>query len=389
MACPSIETGRQFLQSALAHIDCQAQAIGSYGYGALADPGSPASIALTGILVIFIAIFGLRLALRFSQTGPDIAGDAIRLVIVLTLATSWPAWRVIGYDLLIAGPAELSSLISSAAGLPGSAGDLVVRLQRVDDAFAFLNERGAGRRGVANGDWFQLGFARSAFLTGTLGSLALVRIFGGILLAIAPVIAGLLLFGVTRSIFVGWAKALAAMFLASLALAIMLAVELALLEPWIEGVVRLRSANEQTLSAPTEGLILTLAFALACFGSIAVAVRIAFNPSFRLSMAPAARPVEIRNTRDERNSNNNWTMQSNRQDRAQVYASSVASSIERYDRLTRGVLSAASPAPITRPPRSAKPADTSTLSTNERLGSSYRRNSRRISQSGMRRDGVE
>ncbi len=88
MACPSVTTGNRFLSETIAHIDCQAQAIGAYGYGALANPGSGVSIALTGLLTIFIAIFGYRLMLGEEMRARGLVGDMLKVGIVLTLATS-------------------------------------------------------------------------------------------------------------------------------------------------------------------------------------------------------------------------------------------------------------------------------------------------------------
>jgi type IV secretion system protein VirB6 len=383
MACPAVSTGDAFLSAALAHVDCQAQAIGSYGYGALADPGSTVSLALTGLLTLFVAIFGLRLLLGHHASGRDLVGDLIRVGIVLTLATSWPAWRVMGYDLVIHGPEEVARSIGLAADLPGANGNLASRLQRVDDAIAALNERGAGRRGVANGDWFQLGFARVTFLTGTLGPLALVRLTAGILLAIAPLVAGLMLFGATRSIFVGWAKALASAFLAMLGLSLILSTELALVEPWLAEVIRLRIANEQTLGAPTEILIITLSFTLISLGVIAVMARIAFHPA---AWTAAFTAVANRQSRDilERNIPAPAPPADETPARARAVASAVAESINREVRMNQGrrgpELAAAGPAAIVQ----AGP-DMSGLAP-QALGSSFRRTSRRVSGAGARRD---
>ena len=57
MACPSVTTGGQVLAETLSHLDCQAQTLGSFGFQSLAAPGSPASLALTGLLTLFIAMF--------------------------------------------------------------------------------------------------------------------------------------------------------------------------------------------------------------------------------------------------------------------------------------------------------------------------------------------
>lgn len=386
MACPAVQTGQRFLEAALTHIDCQAQTIGAYGYGALSDPGSTASIALTSVLVIFVAIFGIRVAAGHQMGGRDLLGDVIRVGIVLTLATSWPAWRTIGYNLAIDGPGEISRTVGLSAQMPGSSGDLVARLQRVDDALAVLNERGSGRRGVATGDWFQLGFARSAFLTGTLGPLAMLRLTTGVLLAIAPLMAGLLLFGITRSIFAGWAKGLVAAFLATIVVSLVLAAELALIEPWLEGVLRLRGANEQALGAPTEVLIVTLAFALICFGAIAFMARIVFNTAMPNIVLATGRPSASREVRDSQVSRSVQTPANNRNGGAHAVAAAVTESINRDVRLGRGGrgAEASGGAPERGTPVQIEKS-THTIVT-EALGNTFRRNRRRTSAAGIRRD---
>lgn len=284
MACPAVRSGEQFLASALAHVDCQSIAIGAYGHGALADPGSPVQLALNGMLVIFVALYGMRLLAGHAGGGRDVVTQIIKVGIVLTLATSWPAWRVIGHDLVIHGPGEIAGAIGGAANLPGVRGDLAMRLGRADQALFALDQWGAGRlRGITEGDTFQFGLARTAFLTGSLVPLALIRLLSGILLAIAPLMAGLMLFGATRALFAGWLRGLALCFLASVALAIVIGVELALLEPWLADALARRVAGEELLSAPAESLALTAGFALVALGAIAICARLAFHaPGFRM-----------------------------------------------------------------------------------------------------------
>lgn len=386
MVCPSVSTGRGFLSGALQHIDCQAQAIGSYGYGALANPASMVSIALIGLLTIFVAIYGLRLALGHAVAGRDLIGDFVRIAIVLTLASSWPAWRVIGYDVVINGPQEVATVIGRAANLPGANGDISSRLQKVDDAIAALNEKGAGRPGVANGDWFQLGFARVVFLVGTLGPLGLVRLAAGILLAIAPLVAGLMLFGMTRSIFVGWAKGLVTTFLAMMALSLVLSVELAMVEPWLRDVIRLRIANEQTLNAPIELLIMTLAFAVIAFGMIALAARIANHASAWIPEFT----VRVRVDRDDTAmvpGHPAAALHLNPQpDRTRELVASVGNSIRREDRIAQRMGQAVQAAVSVGNGGAAASGRPETMVSPDALGSSYRRTSRRVSSAGAHRD---
>lgn len=388
MSCPTIHSGERFLATSLAQIDCQAKTIGSFGYGALADPGSTTSLALTGLLTLFVALFGMRMLLGRNVTGHDLVSDVLRVAIVLTLATSWPAWRIIGYDLVINGPAQIANAIGQATGLPGSNGDLAERLQRVDDGLSALNYYGSGRLGVAGGDWFQLGFARSAFLTGTLGSLALVRLVAGILLAIAPLIAGLMLFGVTRSIFIGWARGLVMTFLASITLALILGAQLALLEPWLQDALARRLSDQKILDAPVEILVVTLAFALVCFGALAIIARIAFHPeNWIAQLIPAASP----------SGSGGFTLGQGRTEQAMSAYDSASRarslSISMSESLRRESLIAGSIAggsgtisPASASAEAARSGRGQKFEAGDSLGTSYRRSAQRVSAASKRRD---
>ena len=77
------------------------------------------------------------------------------------------------------------------------------------------------------------GWARTIYLASTIGSLAILRIAGGLLLALAPLVAGLLLFDFARGLFAGWLRGLVLVALGSLGITILLAVEIAVMEPWL------------------------------------------------------------------------------------------------------------------------------------------------------------
>ena len=295
MACEAVLTGQRFVAQMLGHIDCQAQTIGAYGYGALSDPNSAIAVAGTAMLTVFVAVFGLRLLLGEPMGGRDMLGDVLRLGIVLTLATSWPAWRTLGYDLVMRGPGEITSVLTGAASLPGGQDNLVARLQSVDDGIVLLTVAGTGRntggtnrsdtigdsfRGVALADQEGLANGRIAFLTGVIGPLGIVRLGAGLLLALAPLMAGLLLFAGTRDMFFGWLRALAMLALGAVALAVILGVEVSILGPYLDDALAQRNGQVLTPSAPTELFVMTLAFALISFGVLGVLARIFFFGGF-------------------------------------------------------------------------------------------------------------
>ena len=316
-ACPGLTPDGPFLAGMLANIDCQAQTIGMAGYRALASPGSTASIALTSALTVFVALFGYRML--FGRV-PDMRDSVIALVkvgIVLALATSWPAYRTLVYDVVLRLPAELASNIGTPSGLPGASGGLVARLQSVDDGLSELVRMGAGRPSdtdlaavppmIVPGqppqaapsprnrtlwdparDQVLLGNARTLYLAGALGAFASVRLIAGLLLALGPLFALLLLFDATRGVFEGWVRALCGAALGGLATATILGVELALLEPWLAQILTERSVDIPTPAIPIELMAFETVFALTLLAGLIASAGVArgFHIPMTLRAAP-------------------------------------------------------------------------------------------------------
>lgn len=286
MSCVAPATGNGFLAATLAHLDCQAQTIGEAGYQALANPGSPLSVAITALLAIFVGVIGIRFMMGRAMDAGEFVGAALKLAFVLALTASWPAYRTVVYDVVLKGPAEIAGSIGQASALPGSEGGLAARLQGVDNAIMLLVKVGSGRLDVTaqNGDVIAppmaddtaLGWGKTLFVSSILGSFGLLRLTGGLFLALAPFFAGFLLFDATRFLFIGWVRALIAAALGSIGIAIALGVQLAIVEPWLGQVLALRSARIATLSAPFEFLAIALAFAFVMAGMLVMAVRISF-----------------------------------------------------------------------------------------------------------------
>jgi type IV secretion system protein VirB6 len=401
MACPDVLTGQRFVAQSLAHIDCQAQAIGAYGYGALANPNSSVALAMSALFTVFVAILGLRLMAGERFGGRDLVGDGLRVAIVLTLATSWPAWRTLGYDLVLRGPAEIAGIIGTASDLPGSRGDMAARLQAADDGIVQLTVYGTGRntggvnrsntigdsfRGVAVADQEGLANGRIAFLAGLLGPTAIVRLGGGLLLALAPLMAGLLLFAGTRDLFFGWLRALGTAALGALALAVVYGVELAVLEPWLRDALVQREGQVLTPSMPTELVVITVAFALVAFGLLALIARVFFFGGFSLPKPALREPAEVRSDLPFAPSPALLTASGAAPSRAFVVSEAVAQTMRREDRVSdrqRLLESAGIPRDRAGDPGSAAAAD-------QPLGSTFRaseaRRYRRSSAASEQRD---
>lgn len=319
MACPQVYSGVSFLSSTLAYVDCQAQSIGTVGFEALSAPDSTGAAVLAGLLTVFVAIFGYRLLLGYPVHGRDVVSAVLKIGIVLTLATSWSAFRTLAYDTVLYGPAEIAGAVTGLSDL-SSRYALTDRLENVDSGIMALTAAGTGRKSldedqtgepggtpgqpsqpgaartpfasVAIDDEFGMGVSRVAYLAGTLAPLTALRLAAGVLTALAPLVAGLLLFEGTQGIFFGWVRALVAVALGSLALIVSLSVEMALLEPWLADVIGRRGARILTPAAPTELLVMTTTFAVVAFVLLVLFARLAFNPGAVTRLVSSARASE-------------------------------------------------------------------------------------------------
>jgi type IV secretion system protein VirB6 len=328
MTCPAFAPDGGFVATVLNYVDCQAQAIGGGGYQALATPGSTLSLVLTGLLTLFVALFGYRLLFGHTPGVRDGVMALVKIGVVLALATSWTAYRTLVYDVALRGPAELAGDIGRPAGLPGAGGGLTWRLDNADrlllaltalgegQALAnaaapaarppYLNpgpatgvpapaaQTGEGTQAPASASW-AFGGARILFLAGAAGALAALRLIAGVLLALGPFFFAFLLFDGTRGLFEGWVRVLAGTALGALGTAVALGVELAFIEPRLAYLISLRTAGYAIPGAAIELLVVTLIFALALVAMLAAAARVAygfrFPSAWRLApAAPAAGP---------------------------------------------------------------------------------------------------
>lgn len=292
--CDTPQQSSGFVSSMVRFVDCQAEALGSAPYQALAAPGSTLSIVLTGFLTIFIALIGYNLLLGRSFTVRSATLAAVKIGAVFALATSWPAYRTLVYDLVTDGPAQIVSDIGRPAAVPGSDGSLLQRLDLADGAMVQLAILGPGNTVVARTDIapppfggfdaFALGGARILFLLTATAGLGVVRIIAGLMLALGPFFIAFVLFDSTRSLFEGWVRVLAGAALAAVGVALALGLQLALIEPWLAGVLARRLAGEALPSVPVELLVVTSMFALTVLAVLAACLWLA--RAFR--MAPLA-----------------------------------------------------------------------------------------------------
>jgi len=302
---PAGPTG--FIGSVSAFMDCQAEMLGSGAFSTLAAPGSTLSLAVTGLLTLFIALIGYNLLVGRDLDVRSGTVAIVKVGAVLALATSWPAYRTLVYNVVTEAPGQIMAEIGRPAALPGSDGSLVARLDLADGALQQLAILGPGNPQpdqyaslppppMAGFDAFALGGSRILFLLSALAGLVSVHIVAALMLALGPYFIAFLLFENTRSLFEGWIRVIAAATIAAIGVAIGLALELALLEPWLAGVLARRMAGEVLPTAPTELFVIMMLFALVILALVGASVRLA--SAFRL--APWMQSVLVSQRRQEK-----------------------------------------------------------------------------------------
>lgn len=398
-ACPSIVTGDHFLTRIITNIDCHAQLVGSLGWQALGQPGSLAATVMASLLTVFVAMFGIRLLFGPSIGARDVVLDVLKIGIMLTLAFSWPAFRTLIHDVVIAGPGEIAASITTPLR-DDETSSFLAQLQAADDAILRLTEAGTGRqvgalidreaaggtfRATALQDEDAFGSSRLLWLAGIIGVFSLLRLIAGLLLALGPLAAGMLLFEATRGLFSGWLRGLVLALIGMVGTTLVLAVELGVIMPWLTDALRVRALGYAIPSAPTELLAMTLGFTIVQFAMIWLLAKVAFTRGWptipalgnRNDLAAAA-PVFAAAGGSTRVF-------------AETRAQRIADSMELQRRREEGGGSSRTHIRTLTGPdggRSASgEAQSAVAPMQERLGSSWRRTSQRNSVASRRRDG--
>jgi type IV secretion system protein VirB6 len=269
-----------FATQLLADTDCQAFGLVERGYAALAQPGGTVSTALTGMLVIAVAIYGYRLLLGRGLALGDALGLTVRIGVVLLIATSWESWQALAYHGLAQAPGEVSSNILVAIGAPAPLDSLQHALDDLTAAAVGYRSRAGIASPLVGGPAAAAAVLNlsSLFLTlSTVGVLVAARVVQAVLLAIAPAMAGLLLFNATRGMAQGWLGAIAAAALAPLFVLLIAAIEFAVLAPMIARLLTQQAAGIFENSEVMPIGLVTVVFILAIGLGLRTVARIGYG----------------------------------------------------------------------------------------------------------------
>lgn len=268
------------------YLDCQARALGENGFQALA--GSLVATSLvSGLVTIFIALIGYRMILGYVPDLRDGVSWVTRLGIVLALVTSWPAFQVLVYRVAVDGPDEIAKLVLPSSGLPSQ--ETALRVQQAYDTIRLgladvpvLQANGSGDPAAvpavtSQTTQFQTPLPNTAtmFVISTVGLAGALRLGIGFLLSVAPFAILALLFDFGWGLFAGWLRALGALVLAVLGVAIGTSIDLVLVESELAGLQQFRLFGTSSTFDPQALTTIVMLFGLVMLIIVAASFRMA------------------------------------------------------------------------------------------------------------------
>jgi len=324
--CAAFNPTGAYVSQVVSFVDCHSLALGVEGYQAL-GPGTAFGMALSWLLTIYVAVIGYRLLLGGQITIREGVFSAIRLGFVLALATQWAAYQPLVYDVAVGGPADLASRVLAPGGIGGGASSaLIDRVQGVHAALGVLIEQlapqapasvvaapvptagapavaAAAAAAAATPAAAPMTEAQTALLSAdrllvgaALAGTLSVRVITALLLALGPLFIACMLFDATRGLFVGWVRVLAGATLAGVAAALVIALELAVIEPQVLALRDLVDSKQPTGQLPQDMLATCGAFAVIMVAALIALTRT--TAAFRLPASVQRQAAQVLSSRE-------------------------------------------------------------------------------------------
>ncbi|MCK0099903.1 type IV secretion system protein [Qipengyuania sp. S6317L1] len=198
---------------ALTAVDCIASEVSEQAFSRLFGSDGQLGIALTVVLTLYIAFFGISLLLgRSNLSVRALLPKMVTVGLVLTFATSFAAFSTIFYNLFVTAPDFLAGVLTASDGSATATFAL-----KLDIVFLAIQEASTGIEDIsAFSPPGMMWIGAMLLLIGTVGLLVTARIGLALLLAVGPIFVVLALFNGTRGLFVGWLKGLVMLALAPL-----------------------------------------------------------------------------------------------------------------------------------------------------------------------------
>lgn len=191
--------------AALTAVDCIASQVSEQAFERLFGAEGQLGTALTILLTLYFAFFGISLMLgRSNLSIRAVIPKMMTLGLVMGFATSFTLFQTVFYNLIVGGPNFLAGVITDSEGSATA-----TFAAKLDVVFLAVQEASNGQADIsAFTPAGMMWIGAMLLLLGTVGLLVTARIGLALLLAVGPIFVVLALFNGTRGLFVGWLKGL-------------------------------------------------------------------------------------------------------------------------------------------------------------------------------------
>lgn len=229
---------------ALASVDCHVGMLVNGSYERLFGASGVFGTVLTALLTLYVGFIAIglmtgRTRLTLSGMVPKILGIGL----VLTFATSWPAYHAVLYGTLVDGPEQIAAALAGTGGSSlGFAAHVDTLLERFADIARTIGDTAPGASkalGQLAGPQMAAGLvwlSGMLILLASAGALVLTRIVLALLLAIGPLFVAMGLFPQTRGLLEGWLRTTLLFALAPMLTVLAGSAALALLAPIVDAI---------------------------------------------------------------------------------------------------------------------------------------------------------
>lgn len=286
-ACPVATGSAGVVERLTSYVECQSRQIELAGFQGGLWHGLPTTL-IGVLLVLYVAGIGYRLILHHHLDAASLVYAGLRLGFVVAAATTFTAYSALIYTVSTQGPQELAAMALAPTGLrapslaeasQGAAGYLEalagpapgepVSATPPSGGDPSVGSSVRGPSPAAPGE----GWGSAVFMLSCVGFSLAARLAQAIVLAVGPLFIAAALFDMSIGLFVGWLRAMIALFIAQTGYAVSSTLELSFLA---QDLSRLSQAPPDTDAPLLIGLVFLAAGA--AITAIAVLAASGFSP---------------------------------------------------------------------------------------------------------------
>jgi type IV secretion system protein VirB6 len=240
-SCPTIGDEAGVAERLAGYIECQSAQIDLAAFQGGLWHGLPTAL-VSALMVLYVAGIGYRLILHRDLDVAGLVYAALRLGVVIAVATTLSAYSALFYTVATQGPMELAAMALAPAGLQAPSPSETSHAAAEDLAsLAGAEPKGAppapATSPTAGGDPSAKppasapagpapDLSGAVFLISCVGFSLAARLAQAVVLAAGPLFIAAALFDVSAGLFIGWLRVLVALFLAQAGYAVSAALEL-------------------------------------------------------------------------------------------------------------------------------------------------------------------